>query len=482
MNWIATQYRNYSRAACLPIYLAICCSLPLFWSWFGKGSAASGPLPRRLVIVVDGVPYQTLAQLRAEGRFHRFLTPARMVSTFPSLTNAAMIEILHEPDSQGYEDHYYDRERNRLLGSVDDRLRGERFIHGTFRETFDYHAPAFKGALAYVAAPAGAMFVAQMDLGAFRDAFRKSVGREVFVAYIGETDSLAHLGGEAALKSFLRTLDRAVEELIEDSGGTLEVELLSDHGNRFDEYKHVKLNDALEAAGFVVEKSLTSDKGVVLPRYGLVGASMLFTNEANRARLAEVCAQTNGVDLSFYRPDENTIEILSRRGRASAIKRGERYLYQDLGGDPLELNPIVEALRSQNALDPEGFASTADWWRASQNHRYADPLRRIFDGFEKYVKNRADVIVSYEDGYLIGSPFLTFFAQMRATHGNLLTGETEGFAMSTHRPLASAIRGFELNQAFALSQRSKAGVFLSGEGHCGLGPALAQRLAGRDRP
>jgi hypothetical protein len=479
MNWILKFKRMNWRGTWLLGYLFLCCSLLPLKTWFAKGSANSPAPPRRLVIVVDGVPYQTIADLRAEGRFRYFLKPSRMISTFPSLTNPAMIEILHEADSQGYEDHYYDRERNRLLGSVEDRLRGERFIHGTFRETFDYHAPALKGALAYVAAPVGAMFVAQMDLGAFRDAFRKSAGKEVFVAYIGETDSLAHLGGEAALKSFLRTLDRAVNELIDESGGALEVEMLSDHGNRFDEYKHVKLNDAIESAGFVVEKSISSDKGVVLPKYGLVGASMLFTKDLNRARLAEVCAATAGVDLAFYMPDENTIEILSRRGRAKAIRQAGQYKYQDLGGDPLDLNGIVAALQARNAMSDDGFASSADWWRGSQNHRYADPLRRLFDGFEKYVKNRADVIVSYEDGYLIGSPMLTMFAHMRATHGSLLAGETEGFAMSTHRPLDPAIRGFELNEAFALSQRSKAGVFLSGDGHCGVGPALAQRLAGR---
>src|SRR5262249_24200938 len=244
----------------------ICSSILPLQSWFSKSARSISSLPHRLVIVLDGVPYQTIAGLRAEGRFRRYQEPARMISTFPSLTNPAMIEILHESDSPGYEDHYYDREHNRLLGAVQDRLRGEKFIQGSFRGTFDYHAPAFKGALAYVAAPLGAAFVAQLDLAAFRKAFRNSgsqSNQEVFVAYIGETDPLAHLGGEEALRSFLRTLDRAVEELISDSNGRLEVDMFSDHGNRFDEYKHVKLNDAIQAAGFVTEKSLKSERSVV---------------------------------------------------------------------------------------------------------------------------------------------------------------------------------------------------------------------------
>src|SRR5262249_52217897 len=159
----------------------------------------------------------------------------------------AMIEILHAEDSPGYEDHYFDRGRNRLLGTVQDRLRGERFIMGTFRETFDYHAPEIEGALGYVNAPVGALAVAHLDLCSLRKALRTSDAPR-FVGYVGETDTLAHLGGKEQLKSFLRTLDRAVDELIaeaEAGGGRLEVEMCSDHGNRYDQYKHVRLNEAL---------------------------------------------------------------------------------------------------------------------------------------------------------------------------------------------------------------------------------------------
>ena len=56
---------------------------------------AAPTCPQRLILVLDGVPYQTIADLRAEGRFKHFHDPARMISTFPSSTNPAMVEILH---------------------------------------------------------------------------------------------------------------------------------------------------------------------------------------------------------------------------------------------------------------------------------------------------------------------------------------------------------------------------------------------------
>jgi hypothetical protein len=459
--------------------LTVCCSILPLQSWLDGAAFGHSSGPRRLVIVLDGVPHQTIEELRAEGRFRRFRAPARMVSTFPSLTNAAMIEILQAEDSPGYEDHYYDRERDRILGTVHDRLQGGKFIQGTFRETFDYHAPAFKGALAYVAAPIGTIAVAHLDISAFRKAFRKS-DAPLFVAYIGETDSLAHLGGEKLLKSLLRALDRTVEELISESNGRLEVEMLSDHGNNYADYSSVDLNDAINGSGFKTEKSLNQPNSVVLPKHGLVGASMLFTHPENRARLAEVCAKTRGVDFAIYQSGEDVIELIGARGRARVSRDGDRFKYEDAGGDPLGLAPIIEELKSRGAIDASGFAAREDWWRATMRHRYVDPLRRLFDGFSKYVKNRADVIVSYEDGYMLGSPFLSLFANMLATHGNLLRGETEGFAMSTRQELGEAVRGYELNRLFALDKRLRAETYFSGEGHCRLGPRMAEMAAGAE--
>lgn len=466
----------------LPVYLFSCCLLLPLQSWLNRVTPGKSSTPRRLVLALDGVPYKTVAALRAEGRFSYFKEPARMISTFPSLTNPAMIEILKAEDSPGYEDHYYDRASNRLLGNIQNRLQGGKFIHGTFRETFDYHAPAFEGAFAYVAAPVGAMSVAQLDLSAFRYAFKKS-DSSVFVGYIGETDSLAHLGGEEALKSFLRTLDRAIQELIlesERNGGRLEVGMFSDHGNHYIEYHQVKLNDVINGAGFVTEKSIKSARSVVLPKYGLVGSSMLFTAPENRARLAEVCATAAGVDFAVYQPGEKMIELISSRGRARIRREGERYQYEDLSGDPLGLRALIGAMTACGAMDAAGFASRDDWWQATRSHRYADPLRRLFDGFESHVKNRADVIVSYEDGYQLGSPFLSFFARLRATHGNLLRGETEGFAISTHRDLGEAVRGSDLYHLFDLDRRTRADGYFSGGGHCQLGPALAQLILSRN--
>jgi hypothetical protein len=454
--------------------------LPL-GTWSTTGGLRPELALRRLVIALDGVPYRTVAALRAEGHFRSFRDPARMVATFPSLTNPAMIEILQAEDSPGYEDHYFDRERNRLVGGIPDRLRGGRFIQGTFREQFDYHAPAFKGALAYVAAPMGAILIAEADLEGLLRAIRASRA-PTFIGYIGETDTLAHLGGEERLKSFLRHLDRALAELIRESKERLEIEMFSDHGNLFTDYRRASLSAAIQQAGFVAEKSLTHPRGVVLPKYGLVGAAILFTAPAHRAPLAEVCASVAGVDFAVY-PEaglgSSAVTLVSRRGRARVVRAGDRYKYEAVSGDPLNLCGIIEEMGAGGAFDESGLAPGADWLRATRHHQYVDPLRRIFDGFNAHVRHRGDVIVSFEDGYYLGSPLLDTVARLRATHGNLRQGMTEGFAISTRQELGGAVCGYELHRLFELDEARQAGSYFGESGHCRLGPALARMVAGK---
>jgi hypothetical protein len=456
------------RRLLLPIYFLCCClALPLY-TWRSSAEADQSSAPRRLVLILDGVPFETIEELRREGYFRAFHQPARMVSTFPSLTNPSMIEILGAENSAGYEDQYYDRERNRLVGGFQDRIRGGKFIQGTFRELFNYHAPAFRGSLAYLAQPIGATIVAQADIAGFKRAFQLSPA-PLFVGYIGATDSLAHLGGKGPLKSLLRTLDRTITQLRRETGDQLVVEILSDHGNNFAEHHHVKLNNALESAGFTVEKSLQHPRGVILPRYGLVGSGALFTRPELRRELAEVCAGTPGVDLAAFQiPGEEgrVITLVSRRGRARIFRDGERYNYEPSVNDPLELKSIMAGMRERGVLDANGFATREAWWEATRDHQYADPLRRLFDGFTTHVRTLADVLVSFDDGRLIGSPFFSIFAEMHATHGNLRRGESDGFAISTRHELGPAVRGSDIHRLFGLGEMKHAERYLSKDWHC----------------
>ncbi|HEV7903904.1 MAG TPA: hypothetical protein VGO96_08695 [Pyrinomonadaceae bacterium] len=403
---------------------------------------------RQLIICVDGVAFQTIEKMRAEGRFKLFRQPARMIAPFPSLTNLALSEILKPAgagEAVGYEDNYFDVEHNKMRGGLLDRFRGARFIKGTFRELFDYHPSAVKSGLGYAAPPASTYLESLTDVLRLKQKFRAS-HEPVFFAYTGASDSLAHLGGERMLKSFLVRLDETVKDIVREGGGRVEVTIFSDHGNDFEGYRRVSLKSALRRANFKLQQKVKDERSVVLPQFGLVGCAVMWTKESNEARLSQVVSRVRGVDFAAYEKD-NLVYVLNERGAATIERRGGRFRYRPAQGDPLELLPVAEKLKRQGKSDTENFIADEDWFAATIESARPDVLRRVFEGVSERVNNRANVLVNFADGYYTGSASLDLFAFLQATHGNLGARQSFGFVMSSALDLPPYLRARDVWRA-----------------------------------
>ena len=410
------------------------------------------PGTRHVIICVDGVGISTITRMRANGHFKSFRHPSHMISTFPSLTNAALTKILEPAGATmtgGYEDNFFDTKANRMRGGILDRFRSGRFVRGTFRELFDYHPSALKSGLGYAAPPLSTYLESQSDLIRLRQKAKNS-RQDVFFAYTGATDSLAHLGGETLLRSFLEALDDTIEDIIRDSKTPVVVTLFSDHGNDFRKYRRIALKEPLRDAGFKLVKKIKDDRSVVLPQFGLVGSAVLFTREKNEKRLAEVLATLEGVDFVAYEAD-GRVHVSNRRGNATIEKRGDEYRYSAKTGDPLDLLSLMQQTAThQNGVD--GFIKDADWFALTRNSKRPDVVRRIFEGATQGVLNRANVIVNLEDGYYTGSSLLDTFTILQATHGNIGPEQSYGFVMSTMTELPPYIRAGDLWEALGSAQ------------------------------
>jgi hypothetical protein len=403
---------------------------------------------RHLIICVDGVAFSTIEEMRAEGRFKLFRAPSRMIAPFPSLTNLSLGEILKPAGASeppGYEDNYFDPTKNKMRGGLLDRFRGGRFIKGTFRELFDYHPSAIKSGLGYAAPPASTYLESLTDILRLKQKFRAS--REpVFFAYTGASDSLAHLGGERLLKSFLVRLDETVKDIVRDGGGRVEVTIFSDHGNDFKSYRRVSLKNALRRADFKLDDKIKNERSVVLPQFGLVGCAVMWTQERNEARLASVVSHVNGVDFAAYEKD-GVVYVLNEQGVATLERRGERFRYHATGSDPLELSASVESLRRQGKTDGEDFIADADWFASTIESARPDVVRRVFEGASERAQHRANVLVNFADGYYTGSASLDVFAFLQATHGNLGAQQSFGFVMTSARDLPAHLRARDVWRA-----------------------------------
>ena len=410
------------------------------------------PDARHVIICIDGVGISTISRMRAKGHFKSFHRPSHMISTFPSLTNAALSTILEPAGATmtgGYEDNFFDTDANRMRGGILDRFRSDRFVRGTFRELFDYHPSAFKSGLGYTAPPLSTYLESLSDLIRLRQKARNS-RQPVFFAYTGATDSLAHVGGETLLRSFLEGLDDTVEDIVRDSKTPVVVTMFSDHGNDFRKYRRAALKEPLRQAGFNLVNKIKDDQSVVLPQFGLVGSAVLFTRDKNEERLARVLAAVEGVDFVAYEAD-GTVHIANRRGNATIEKRGDEYRYVARKGDPLDLLAFTQhTANHQNGAD--GFIKDEDWFALTQNSARPDVVRRIFEGTTQGVLNRASVIVNLEDGYYTGSSLLDTFTILQATHGNIGPEQSYGFVMSTMTELPPYIRAGDLWEALGSAQ------------------------------
>lgn len=400
---------------------------------------------RQLIVCVDGVGFSMIAEMRSQGHFKRFNEPSRMISPFPTLTNVSLTEVLKTVgagEALGYEDNYFDTTSNKMRGGLVDRFKQERFVQGTFRELFDYHPSALKSGLGYFAPPFSSYLEALIDLKTLKSKFRGSQGT-TFLAYIGSTDSIAHLGGRKMLRNYLVRVERTLDEIVREGNGRVDIVVFSDHGNHFRSYSRVSLKQALTKAGLRIEGKLRDERSIVFPQFGLIGAAVLFTYPSNEARVAELCANVRGVDFAAY-GHAGTVNVVASTGKARIERRDDHFRYRTTQGDPLELTQIVQLLRQQGKLDEEEFASDEDWFEATKQSRRPDALRRIYEAMTSHVRNPANVILNFADGYYTGSYLLDVLAILRATHGNMWQEQSFGFAMTTDRKLPPIIRAREL--------------------------------------
>ncbi|MBI3950141.1 MAG: hypothetical protein HY314_06775 [Acidobacteria bacterium] len=413
-------------------------------------TAKMNPAKRHLIICLDGVGFSIIQKMYEKGEFCVFKPPARLIAPFPTLTNPGVIEILGPigaPEARGYEDYYYDPTSDQMCGGFFARFRRKTFIDGTFRALFDFHPSPITMTLEYAAPPVSPWIDARLTLMKVRDKFERSKA-STFIAYIGSTDPLAHVGGEWLLRSFLGVLDKTCEEIIEQSNGQVDISVFSDHGNHFTRYRKVDLVPELKRLGFRLDDGLKDERSVVQPRYGLVGCAVLYSGEAYKQQIAVAAARTAGVDLAAYKQGD-IVYLVARSGRARIEHRNGFYWYSADMGDPLRLLPILAELEKRGCIRNDGFIADADLFTATHHHVYPDAVRRLWEGLTNHVVHPASVLVSFEDGYYDGSTLLDILAVLRATHGNLRRGQTEAILMTTKRELPDAVRAGDVWSALS---------------------------------
>lgn len=399
---------------------------------------------RKLILMLDGVPYETVHRLWLKGYFRIFNRPSRVIAPFPSMTNVSAAELWRAAPPDGYESLYFDRASNSLAGGAETYLRKRAVADSDYHRLLDYVEPRAFEFIVY-GFPGR---INRADMRRFLLAYAASE-KPIFKAFLKSTDGLTHIGGKGALEKSLVRLDILLSRLYRERGGRLEIVLFSDHGNRFARPRRVDLEGHLARRGFYVRGQFEGENTVVIPGFGLVGYAALHTAPSSRRRVAEAIAEMAGVLVAYS--DGQDVYVLGGNSvaRISHNQDNNSYRYQALRGDPLEIAEIIDRMRRKGKMTPDDYVSDQVWFEALEDHRYPDAIFRLYQGAKGLVRNRADILVSFEEGLAYGSRLLEAYSGLVpvvAIHGGLEAAQSQGFFMSTAFQAPPSIRAREVSE------------------------------------
>ena len=414
-------------------------------------STSQAALPKRLVLLLDGVSYRDVKALQAgvtytnsHGRqlsrqgFHQGYFPAsRMISTFPAASDVAWTDIFGNRPLPGYQRTYFSAatgseiRQNGVTTSMEYELQMHWELEsGTLRK-FGYLRPqaTFKHE------------VRELE----KNFFQTRDGSENFYGLIRASDDAQHTSGDIfALLCFLdNELKKLCERYQASEGRKLELLILSDHGNNHaGAGKRLPIRAFLEDAGYRVTDGIHRAKDVVLPTVGIQCWVELHCAPPETETLAELLVDLKGVDCLtaqvFGHPHQFVLLNAKRERARIEWKPGQNsFRYTPEHGDPLGYQPVLEALARQHQFDADGFAPADAWMRETLTHRYPLAPERIVRGHTQAALNPAPILISLTNGYVHSSLVLkqlSSLIRLGGTHGSLDDLSSDGVLLSNFAP------------------------------------------------
>lgn len=357
-----------------------------------------GDVPH-VLLILDSVPFEMVAEFRRQGRFSLFKEPSELVSVFPSMTDPALAEFFGTSPCVAVESNYYDGRR--LVegnSSYLDERNAPWVRHVDFRLEPRDHAFAYLFPGMWLRGELGR--IERALLAEPRD----------FVAYVVATSCLGSQRGRDGHAYALVEVERFCRSLVAQMHGRVHITLMSDHGHAFAEGRRVRLRDWLGRLGYRVTDRLREPRDVVVPEYGLVSCAAVYTDSPGA--VAGDVVNLSGVELACYRRARDggessggaeEIRVISRAGRGRVVLHNGEAVYEGTGAELFE--------------------------------HYPDGAARIWRAFHGLFEHTPDVLVSLQDGCYSGSSDLDAWINMRGVHGNLRADGTLGFIMSTSAQL-----------------------------------------------
>jgi hypothetical protein len=369
-----------------------------------------------LIILLDSIPFQPLADACAQGDFPWFDPPQKVIAPFPSLTEICYSDLLHCPPLPGVIDQYWEPRAGRHNGLFE-RAAGH---YQPWERRLDYHSDFLEQGLAYLRPRVWHA----VEVERVRQTFNRSADR-VTICYVTSASGMMCRYGRQGLREILDDLRQLCLQILHERHGAVKISVLADHGHNLTPSKNLHLDALLTAAGFHPADSIKSDKDVVVEINGLVTYAGIHTRQP--AQVADALLKHDQVEFTMYMEGD---AVLLRSAHASAridFREG-RVRYTPIAGDPLDYAPILEQLKGKMSTD--GDATDDDWFAATKDHNYPDAPRRIWDAFHTRAVHTPTLMITLKDGYCAGLESFSKMIDMQSTHGGLNQLNTATFVMT----------------------------------------------------
>lgn len=377
-------------------------------------ASSTAQLPKRLILVIDAIPYRDMkafqegvtckdrdGQLRHRRGFHEVFFPvSRLVSTFPSTSDVAWTEIFGCRPPPGYQRTYFSCEANRrvFINALTTPVEYEKQMTWRVKS-------GWRHAMGYVLTRREF----ERELHELVEDFLGTSGtNENYYALMLSPDDALHMAVD--IFALLSAVDEELHELRARyrarEGRELELLILSDHGNNHAGHgKRVPVRAFLKKAGYRIRQSLRDPKDVVLPTAGIESWVEVHNAPSETLRLAELLSHMEGVDVVTARhpTQDHRFLVLNAEGNRALIDwhvARNAFRYTAERGDPIDHQPVVDALSRRGQLDSEGFASADAWMAETLAHRYPVALERIARAHTRVTLNPATMLISLKNDYV----------------------------------------------------------------------------------
>jgi len=382
-----------------------------------------------LILLLDSIPYQTVADRYQGGDFRWFGPPQKMIAPFPSLTEICFSDVLHCPPLPGAIDNYYDPRDEQMKKILWDRVMG--YEEPWERRSF-YHINFMQDGLSFL--HPDDWYAAELEQA--RLAVERSPNH-VTVVYLASAASMVCKYGKPGAERVLDGGRQLCLQLLYERRGAIKISMMADHGHNYIESKNVSLEQMLTSAGFQSVDKLRGPKDFIVELDALV--TYLGVDTLDPEAVAKTLCAHEPVELAVYMRGPRAI-IRSAAGAAAIECRNHQLRYVPLDADVLGYEPLIAQLKAEGQMDSDGFATDAVWFHRTLDNPWPNVPRRVWDALHGKVINPPSVMLSLKDGYCAGYPEYENYIKMASTHGGLNQINSATFVMTMTGRLHDAVR------------------------------------------